>query len=423
MPSSETGQVIPYNGLDLPCGLDRADGLVGPDGKTRVGTKSASTQILVTSKKGLGMANLPIEEEKDSPFVEMAEQDTIKHRFRMSFNEAVTRGLGLRRGIIRTDSNGNLYKMLSCSVQRQDAGKATLETVEECMNGDTPPDRFEVVPVELGLHIFKHPRYINALLGNGSIPATLYSGALGTDTVGGYGSKTEIVNQMVIRLLQDYMDNTSAPWRNSILKMMRDSFGSNDGAGSQQPPQYDPSLKVGDVTGNYPADSKVAGTDMAKSAACEIIIKYWRGEEVPSLVGFRMVWTQYFWKPPPLNPGGYQEDPITKGGLPDFLWDTQFPPSYESSMDIFHWMAMINPQAYSRSGKPDGNVNISWRRESDQIVRERTFFGCQRSWVGSAIGHWDPQLYTSASAPQVKENYVPPLMEDGSQAWTYVPTT
>ena len=426
MPSAETGIPTPYNGLEIPCGLDRADGLAGPDGNVRLGTKSESDQIKVTSKKGTGIANLPIEEEADSPYVEMGEQDTIKHRLRMSWDEAVTRGLALRRGVIRTDSSNNYMKLLSCSYQRQPGGKATLETVEECMNGDTPPDRFECVPVELGLHIIKHPRYIDAFLGNPWIPASLATG----DTVGGFGSVTEMKNQMVIRLLQDYMENTSAPWRNAILELLFNSLGSESGSGAQ-PPQFDPTLEVDvdgtTITGNYPGSGKVAGTNMAKAAACEIVVKYWRGEEVPSLVGFQVTWTTYSWTPLPYNPGGYLENPITEGGLPDFLWDTQFPPAhyhaYSSSM--FHAVGWFNPQCYSQGGVQESGVSgnaISWRREADQVVRERTFFGTQRRWVGSSIGHWDPQLYTQASRPRIYQNYLPPTIND-QKAWTYIPTT
>ena len=425
MPSAETGIPAPYNGLDLPCGLDRADGLAGPDGKVRLGTKSQSSQIKVTSGKGAGIENLPIEEESDSPYVEMGEQDTIKHRLRMSWDEAVTRGLALRRGVIRTDSSGNYMKLLSCSYQRQSGGRATLETTEECMNGDTPPDRFECVPVELGLHIIKHPRYVNAFLGNPSIPDSLASG----DTVGGFGSITERKNQMVIRLLQDYMDNTSAPWRTAILELLVNSLNIPNGTGPQ-PPEYSPTLETEvdgvTITGGYPGSGKVAGTNMAKAAACEIVIKYWRGEEVPSMVGFQVTWTTYSWTPLPFNPGGYLENPITEGGVPDFLWDTAFPPSssHGGVSDMFHWVSSFNPQCYSGTGRKGGTPAISWRRESDQVVRERTFFGTQRRWVGSAIGHWDPQLYTQTSAPLFFQNYIPPEVTSNAPiTWPYVPTT
>ena len=388
--------------------MDRADGLVGPDGTARVGTPSVTGQILSTSSKGSGLANIPIEEEKDSPHVELAEQDTIKHRFHMGWNEALTRGLGLRRGIIRSDSGGNIYKLLSCSIQRRDATRGTVETVEECMNGDTPPDRFECVPVELGLNIIKHPRYIHAFLGNSLIPATLFTG----DNTGGYGSATEMANQMVIRLLQDYMGNTSAPWRNAIVEMLAASVSRPAGAGATQPPVYDPSTKA------YPDNAYVQGTDMAKAAAIEIVTKYWRGEEVPSVVGFQITWTEYFWIPFPLNPGGFIEDPITEGGLPDFLWDTTFPPSYANAgvSDIFFAMAGINPQSYSRNGQRGGDVIISWRRESDQIVRERTFFGVQHRWVGSPVGHWDSDLYTRENTPTTASKFRKIKLSSGSNS-------
>jgi len=406
MPSSETGQPIPYNPLDLPCATDRADALGG-----RLGTPSAADQIVVSSYGGSGIARLPIEEEADSPVMENAEQQTITHRFHGSWNELLTRWATKRRGIIRTDSSGYVVKLLSCTLQRATGGRATISTAEEIMNGDTPPDLFEVIPIELGLHILKHPRYVGAFLGTGP--------------TGGYGSVTEQANQMVIRLLQDYMENTSAPWRNAITKLLYDSIGAPNGAGSigQGPAPYP---QAGTTAGTliYPTGSKISGTDMAKAAALEIIQKYWRGEETPSVVGFQITWTEFRWTPYPMVPGGFIEDPILQGGLPDFLWSTHWPPDPSRPQDnIFYAMAAINPQMYSRNGTRAGDTEISWRREADQESRERTFFGIQHRWIGSPIGHWDVQLYNRNARPSVYQNYVPPTTEAGTPKWVYVPTT
>lgn len=411
--SAETGIPVPFNINDLPCGYDRADGRALFGGHL-LGTSTRDGQIIATSSGGTGVAKIPLEEEADSPVAENAEQQTITHRFHGSWDDLATRHYALHRGIIRTDSQGTLVKLLSAMLQKQPGGRGTLVTVEEVMTGDTPPDRFEIMPVELGLHIIKHPRYINAFLGNADMPGTLATG----DTVGGYGSKTEMMNQATIRLLQDYMENTSAPWRNAIQQLLIASLNNESGVGDTQPPVFT------DGTG-YPTAARVAGTNMAKAAALEIIIKYWRGEETPSIVGWQIVWTQYFWYPVYLNPGGFIEDPIRDGGLPDFLWSTKFPPD-GSDFDetILARMGQLNPQSYSRTGTYTGPVHISWRREADQEVRERTFFAVQHRWSGSPVGHWDPQFYTHAQAPAWYFNYIPPMRDTTPPvaAWEYTPT-
>jgi len=404
--SVETGIPIPFNPYDIPCGWDRADGTT-----VKLGTPSVSGQIIVTSRNGTGIANLALEEDSDSPIIENAEQTTVTHKFHGNWQDLMTRGLVLHRGIIRQTSDSAFFKLLSCTVQRQSGGRATMTTVEECMSGDTPPDLFECVPVELGLNIIKHPRYVGSFLGTGP--------------TGGHGSATELKNQMVIRLLQDYMENASAPWRNAITKLLADSIGHPDGVASKdgKVTATDPAPKPAeaDKTGvwEYPESWRISGTDDAKAAALEIIQKYWRGEESPSVIGLDLSWTEFFWKPTWLNPGGYIEDPITQGHLPVFLWSTEFPPDpADTTKNIFRHMAWVNPQSYSRSGKYDGEVEISWRREADQEVRERTFFGVKHHWIGSPIGHWDPQLYTRYARPSKKEHYIPPVI-GGVRQWTY----
>lgn len=377
-----------------------------------MGTPTPASQVLKTWA-GYGNpdantpANAPMEEEPDSPVIENAEQQTITHRFHGGRNTVFTLLNGLHRGIIRQDSNSNIVKLLSATGQSQGADHATLHTVEEVMSGDTPPDRFEVTPVEMGIHLMKHPRYFYAFVGTN------------------YGSATEAANQMVIRLLQDYFDNTSAQYRDGLIQMLYDSLGHDSGAGTQ-PPQgkIDPSTNLwvwNSITGGGTA--YVKGTDMAKAAAIEIIQKYWRGEEIPSMVAFQLCWTEFFWTPRPMNPGGYIENPITQGGLPDFLWSTSFPADPKDAYDIFFAMAKINPQCYSNTGTMAGSTVISWRREADREVRERTFIGIEHRWTGAAYGHWDAQLYNQTSRPTRKENYTPSLKPDGTVMWTYVPTT
>ena len=108
------------------------------------------------------------------------------------------------------------------------------------MTRESPPDEFSIVPVELGVNIIKHPRYFYAFMGDG------------------YGSTTEYQNQMVIRLLQDYMENPSANYRDAIIRMLYDSLDNSTGTGDQ-PPEWNSD------TESYisVATAKVSGTNAA----------------------------------------------------------------------------------------------------------------------------------------------------------------
>jgi hypothetical protein len=254
-----------------------------------------------------------------------------------------------------------------------------MTVVMEAKTFDSPPDEFSITPVELGINIIKHPRYFYAFLGDG------------------YGSTTEAQNQMVIRLLQDYMENVSANYRDAIIQLLNDSLDVPDANGTQpQPPEWSA------ADNSYlPLNSShwVTGTRGAKLAALEIIQKYWRGEETPYVVGYEMTWSQYYFVAPAINPGGYVEDPMFEATpqLPDYFFSRVFPP--DSAYTIFDYLAAHNPQCYSYDGTADGQVVISWLRKSDQIDYQRTWFKITRTWLGSPIGYWDTQLYTQGSAP------------------------
>jgi hypothetical protein len=360
----------------LNTGLDRGDGIDG-----RIGTPTPVDAVTADGPDGsYGTVDevVPIEELPDSPTIERAEQATLTHKFRMPWTEAVERIKYLPRGLIREDSFGEVYKLLSSTVQYEKGGTGILTTVDESVSFDNPPDQFQITPVELGVNIMKHPRYFKAFLGDGQ------------------GSTTEQQNQMVIRLLQDYMENPSAPFRNAISTILQDSIRSDAGSGTQ-PPQAS--------GGVFPSGALVSGTDMAKRAALEIIQKYWRGEETPYVVGYQITWSSFYFRPPYLNPGGYIEDPIYEASplLPDYFWSPDFPPT---SATVFDLLDDVNPQGYSTSGLPGGGVSISWLRKADELDYERTWFKVTRTWIGSTLGHWDTELYSSSFRPQVPGDYL-----------------
>ena len=338
----------------LPSGLDRADGEGG-----RPGVPSAAGQVITDSG---GEAAARWSEMPDSPEIERAEQGTIVHRYRGSYAEAVARINVTGRGLVRTDSYGIKTKLLSCTMKRLDGVNAELTTVEEGVSFDPPPDEFSIEPVELGNSILYHPRYFYALQGDNP-----------TDNVR---------NQAVIRKLQDYFENSSPPLRHSAAAMIDASVG----------------FPAGDST-------HISGTDLAKRAALEIIQKWWKGVEVPYVTGWHVEWSQFYYHAMPLNPGGYEEDPMTEAvpALPDYFWSPTDPPS---TATIFELMAATNPQAYSDDGTASGETRISWLRKADRMVRQRTWFRVDRTWIGSPVGFWDEQLYSASRRPSAPGDYL-----------------
>lgn len=358
---------------DLTNGLDWADGL-----ESRLGTATPEGVVKVQAGNGAtSVEDISIEEMDDSPEIERAEQATITHRFVLPWNEALTRLSALGRGTLLEDSFGNVTKVLSSSVRRQKPNTAVLTVVAEGVNFDSPPDEFQIVPVELNINIIKHPRYFYAFLGEGQ------------------GSETEKVNQMVIRFIQDYMENPNSEFRNSISRLIKDSIGFQGASGDTAPTWNGSAFSAGTI----------AGTDLAKRAALEIIQKYWRGEETPYIIGYQITWSAYYFRPQYLNPGGYVEDPMIDATpqLPDYFWSPDYPPSANT---IFDLLPAINPQCYSSTGKNDGATTISWLREADVIDYQRTWFKVTRSWKGSPVGFWDEELYNNGPRPLLPEDYL-----------------
>jgi len=365
---------------ELPSCFDRADGIDG-----RPGTPAPEDSILNTSPLGEGVENIPIEEDPESPEIERAEQATISKNYRMSWDEALNRIVGLGRGTLLRDSSGNVTKILSCKIQRLKGQAARLIIVAEGVSFDSPPDEFQIIPVELSVNLLKHPRYISALEGN-----TVTENKL---------------NQQVIRRLQDYFENPSSAMRDAITQQIWASLtfpGTIDGSGN---PVSDGDTLVKDWDGEAITIETITGTQFAKAAALEIIQKYWRNEETPYIVGYQITWSSFYFRPQYLNPGGYVEDPIYDATpqLPDYFWSPDFPPSTNT---IFDLLSEFNPQCFSRNGLRGGPVQISWLRKADQQDYQRTWFKIDRTWIGSPIGFWDPQFFSGDRAPLSASDYV-----------------
>ena len=375
--------------MSLPAGLDRADGVPRTIPGTQLtvthGTATPDGAIMVQTPGGTNTAeSIPLEEMPDSPQLERAEQATITHRYTMSYERAVNEIQFLGRGTVRVDSYGFYWKVVSATIEKISSVVAKMTVVEESISFDSPPDQFQIVPVELGINIIKHPRYFYAFLGPD-----------------GYNSATERLNQHVIRILQDYFENTTVAYRDAITALLKDSIGHGTDPVADKadpyPDRYTSEWKERSWT------TLLRGTNEAKRAALEIVQKYWRGEETPYVVGYQITWSSFYFRPPYLNPGGYEEDPVdATPQLPAYFWANADDPSliggtpYSTIYDkITEW----NPQCYSQTGAKGGALYISWLRKADEIDYERTWYKVTRTWIGSPVGFWDTDLYTSADRP------------------------
>lgn len=369
----------------VPVGYDRADGL---DGRPGVATPSGSV-LVQRGGATIDISDLDLDELPNSPSIERAEQMTVSKTYRGAWALVTFYQQFLYRGVVVMDSGETTfgepfyYLVLSCDVEHEEGGSGILRVVMECKSTDSPPDDFSFTPVELGINILKHPRYFYAFFGNG------------------YGSTTEQQNQMVIRLLQDYFDNTSANYRDAIIKLLDDSMDDADGAGPQPPTWSRSTETYPDYSEGNP--SLVAGTNLAKAAAKEIIMKFWRGEDTPYVVGFEITHTQYLFTMPYYDPGGYLQDPIEEGQIPDYFVSTVWPPDPE--YNFLDFVTTLNPQCYSTDGTSGGDLNISWLRKADQIEYQRTWFRRTRTWIGSAIGYWDTDFYNQNNRPSTVADY------------------
>lgn len=331
----------------IPTGYDRADGL-----DDNFGTVAPTNKITVNGEVVATVNDISIdfEERPDSPEIERAEQQTAQHVFTTDWVNAKELMRFLYRGIIMYDGDGNPWKILSARMKHGRGEATEIIVTSEAIYSDVPPDEFSCVPIELGINIIKNPRYLYALIQQPDDDK---------DTVN--------TKQTIVRLLQEYIAAPTEPQKTGYLDGLLIDL-----------------------------DDDTASTAYAKAAGQEIVQKLWLQEDTPYVVGYQITWTQYFYMPQPLNPGGYREDPIFQAnpGLPPYfaaLDQTDF-----EMGTIFDGMNKINPQFYAQ---PNGSQFISWLRKADQIEFQRTIFKFTSTWIGSPIGNWDAQMYSTEPRP------------------------
>ena len=387
-----------------------------------MGTPTPAGAITIQSPKG--GTDYTTEECVDSPEIERAEQATATHRMTCSWSNALAFLGVLPRGLFVRDTGMNVWRILSSKIKSLASGKSELSYTAESISFDSPPDDFQMTPNQLGIDITKHPRYSWALLPYVSDQSTFV-------TIGDFRVYYTDIKSSIMRAIQTYQDSPIYPNSDTINGLVQNSILSQIKSGKIQVtvpnPNFVPqfakfAVGVTDISMNWDGTNaqlalmpfyvqnltllvpvNLNNTNdpivIAFSAAAEIISKLWRREDTPYVVGFEMVWSQYFFAPVYENPGGYIEDPI--GIVPDYFVS----PTQDGTTTIFDLLAQYNPQCYSQSGMSGGDVDISWLRQADEVEYQRTWFKVTRKWIGSPIGHWDKDLYTQGPRPQNSNDF------------------
>jgi len=399
----------------LAVGFDRADGVTplplqptgSGGGSAPVGTPTPANALLITDASGT--SNISTNEEPDSPEIERAEQATFQHRFKMAWASCLAFIPLLGRGTFVTDSFGNIWRILSSKIQSMTGTAGSLSITAESISFDSPPDDYQMLPVELGIDLIKHPRYAWALL---PFPTDQSTSITVGDTIVYYTQ----LKESIVRMIQMYRDSPYYPSadyvngliQNNILTQLTNGFISvtvpnpnfvqASGQTSIPPPvAWDGTTAslAGISTGvqslvlSVPCNlsDPTDAVAIAIAAAKELLSKLWRQEDTPYIVGYEVTWTQYYFAPVYENPGGYLENPV--GIVPDYF----ISPSQNGSNTIFDQIAAINPQCYSQDGTASGSVDFSSLRKADEVNYQRTWFAITRKWVLSPVGNWDNQLY------------------------------
>ncbi len=431
----------------FPTGFDWGDGVtnlpnqpIGAGGFGTFGTPTPTSAITVALPPGA--TTQPAQENPDSPEIERAEQATVVHTFKMDWDQGKALITGLGRGTFLQDSFTNITRVLSSKIKRMRGNQCEITVIAESISFDTPPDEFQIDPIDLGLDLIKHPRYSWALA------------PVSTDTstytvVGDQDINFVQLKSSIIRMIQSYRDAPFFPSedqvngliQSNVLSMLTENSshqtfipvsipvaGYDPDQDVITPPVWDgvtanlPSGNYSRVTINVPVDMSDPDDPIviAIAAAKEIISKLWRQEDTPYLTGWQIRWTQYFFAPTYLNPGGYIQDPLTV--VPSYFMQVPDPGTFStllargdvtspfsnqdtispfaSGNTILDHIAAINPQSYSDNGRVEGDLNISWLRKADEYIYQRTWFAVTHCWIGSPIGSWDQSLYTQGNRPQ-----------------------
>lgn len=131
-----------------------------------------------------------------------------------------------------------------------------------------------------------------------------------------------------------------------------------------------------------------------KGQALELLYKKQKGEDSFYMSGYKIEYSKYFWYPQDINPGGYIEDPFAV--IPyQFITD-------EDGFNIFSLTADYNANLYPNPALTppiEPPFGLSWLRQTDIQVLNRTWYKVTMTWIGASLGQWDKQWYSTDLQP------------------------
>jgi hypothetical protein len=327
--------------------FDRADG----SSPTLGGVAEPSGALKINTATGNTVVNgfVPFwYEMSDSPEIESGEQTTIVHKYNCDYYTAQIYLVIYCRGTYLTDSQGNQSRVLSSRITP--VPKTGMRGIILTITSEgslplfpNPPDEFDIETVELNPALEKHPRYSD------------------------------------LTYKQRYLVRNSNIVDNVDLSQQYTNLINSIDTSSVNPP----------------------GALQYKEAK-EMLFKQHKGEESFYLAGYKITFTQYYWYPAILNPGGYIEDPVSQGSLPYYYWSSTGKPN---GLSIFSSTATQNPNLYPISPPLNANpatlppYGLSWLRQADTLHLNRTWWKITKTWIGGPLGHWDKELYSRTVQP------------------------
>jgi hypothetical protein len=249
--------------------------------------------------------------------------------------------------VLRDNTSGpfgpNVSRILSTTLQpigKTGGQICKLNVVSECMTFSTPPDEFDIDVVDLNPPAEKHPRY---------------SGLTYTQR-----------DNIRLQVVADSAD-VAQQFLNSINTS---SYTTN------------PNLL-------YPS------TQNQYQQGLELMYKKQKGEDNFYLSGYKITYSQYFWQPVQINPGGYNENPFNV--IPSYYWLDY------NGVNIFSQTALKNPNIYlpnsllANPNTAQSLYGLSWLRLTDTLHQQRTWFKLTSTWQAGTLGTWDNEWYNGTS--------------------------
>lgn len=325
---------------NIPSIWDRASGgVLYGNGGSNYGTKTPTSPIGpggVGYNSSNGNNSAIFEEYSDSPTVEFGEQCTITHRFSCDpFTARIIQTNYPRKTLMLDNSSGpfgpNVSRVLSTTakpIAKSGGNLWELTMVSEAQSFANPPDEFDISIIELNPTAEKHPRY-SALT---------------------YFQRNIVRNQEV----SDFIDVQQ------VYAGIINQFSSSNNQWQDQ-----------------------------RGQALELLYKKQKGEESFYLSAYKIVYSQYFWAPVNINPGGYLDNPFNI--IPQQFWTDV------NGNNIFRQQSPWNPNLYPPGlGNTTANApyGLSWLRQTDEQHLNRTWYKLTSTWIGAPIGHFDQEWYS-----------------------------